>query len=84
MASKARCPLFCAGFTQTFSQGWQETKPEARTGSRAFSTRSLFHFDSRESTAIKRNAIQGHIAHHIHIDAGAEITVFIDNPLSQR
>lgn len=81
---KARCLLFCAGITQIFSQGWQETKPEARTESRAFSTRSPFHFDPRETTATKGNAIQGHTAHHIHIDAGAEITVFIDNPLSQR
>lgn len=81
---EARCPLFSAGFTQTSSQGWQETKPEARKESRTFSTRSLFHFDSHETMGTKGNAIQGHPAHHIHIDAGAKITVFIDNPLSQR
>lgn len=84
VASRPGGPPVCAGFTQTSSQGWQQTKPEARIESRAFSTRSLFHFDSCETTATKGNAIQGHTAHHIHIDAGAKITVFIDTPQSQR
>lgn len=81
---KAGGPSVCAGFTQTSSQGWQQMKPEARIEPRAFSTLSLFHFDSCETMATKGNAIQGHTAHHIYIDAGAKITVFIDNPQSQR
>lgn len=84
VASRLGGPPVCAGFTQTSSQGWQQTKPEARIESRAFSTQSLFHFDSCETMATKGNAIQGHTAHHIHIDAGAKITVFIDNSQSQR
>lgn len=70
--------MFCAGLTQTSSQGLKpEWAPEHLQ-------RDPFFVLIRTKTATKGNAIQGHTAHHIHIDAGAKITVFIDNLLSQR
>lgn len=78
MASRPGALPLCAGLTQTFSQSLKTEWASEHL------QRDPFFVLIHTKMATKGNAIRGHTAHHIHIDATAEITVFIDDLLSQR
>lgn len=84
VASRPAAPCFVPASPRPFLRAGKKPSLKPEESPAHFQHDPFFHYDSHETTATKGNAIEGHTAHHIHIDAGAEITVFIDNPLSQR